>query len=241
MCALQLNDKLDGRKAAVASHWGPQGLLPITCRWTYLCLAEPRASGESRILPLLDLSCSQHVLFGLEIHKSFDCFSLPDTSFQSDSFRAIHPPGFVIYISTIVWSPDFEEGGNWFYPARPHLSSLEIKENIQSPSTKRKTLAQQHVWYLLIFHSSFPKRCPFVQHKYLWPSQAGGGGHEKVLVGCWFLQNQRKYSRVEMHFTQWKINVYLFFSHFEEHNTNIALNTVNHLINPGVINSHVFS
>lgn len=53
---------------------------------------------------MLDLSCSQHDLFRLEIHKSFDCFSLPDMSFQSDPLRAIPRPGFVIYISTIVWS-----------------------------------------------------------------------------------------------------------------------------------------
>lgn len=91
-------------------------------------LTEPRASVESSLHRVVDLSCSQHVLFGLEIHKSFDCFSLPGMSFQSDSFRAIPQPGFVIYISTIVWSPDFEERGNRFYPDWPHLLSPEIKE-----------------------------------------------------------------------------------------------------------------
>lgn len=77
----------------------------------------------------LDLSCSQHDLFRLEIHKSFDCFSLPDMSFQSESLRAIPWPGFVIYISTIVWSSDFEEhwGGDRYYLAWPPLLSPETK------------------------------------------------------------------------------------------------------------------
>lgn len=115
-------------------------------------LVSRRASGESRLLRVLDLSCSQHVLFGLEIHKSFDCFSLPDMSFQSDSFRAIPPPGFVIYISTIVWSPDFEERGNRFYPVWPHRSSPEIKENIQ-PLSKKFTSAT----CVIFTHISFSK------------------------------------------------------------------------------------
>ena len=42
--------------------------------------------------------------------KSFDCFSLPDMSFQSHFLRAIPWPGFVVYVPTIVQTPDFEEG-----------------------------------------------------------------------------------------------------------------------------------
>lgn len=101
-------------------------------------LTQPGASVESSLLRAVDLSCSQHVLFGLEIHKSFDCFSLPGMSFQSDSFRAIPQPGFVIYISTIVWSPDFEERGNRFYPDWPHPLVSRDKRNIQSLSRKKK-------------------------------------------------------------------------------------------------------
>ena len=78
-----------------------------------------------------DLSCSQHDLFQLEIHKSFDCFSLPDMSFQSDPLRAIPRPGFVVCISTIVLSPDFEEHSatDRFYLVSPSLLSPEIKRH----------------------------------------------------------------------------------------------------------------
>lgn len=151
-----------------------KGLLAINADGR-TCLSQSREHQEKAACSeVLDLSCSQHVLFGLEIHKSFDCFSLPDMSFQSDSFRAIPPPGFVIYISTIVWSPDFEERGNRFYPAWPHLSAPEIKENIQ-PLSKKFTSAT----CVIFTHISFSKHYLFSPvsntTEPLLFSQGGGG------------------------------------------------------------------
>lgn len=86
-----------------------------------------------RWIRMLNLSCSQHDPFRLEIHKSFDCYSLPDMSFQSDPLRAIPGPGSVIYISTTVWSPDFEEHSeaDQFYLAQP--SPVSRDEEISGP------------------------------------------------------------------------------------------------------------
>lgn len=145
-------------------------------------LTEPGASVESSLLRVVDLSCSQHVLFGLEIHKSFDCFSLPGMSFQSDSFRAIPQPGFVIYISTIVWSPDFEERGNRFYPDWPHLLSPEIKETSSLCQKKKKVHVgslPQHVCLDILLYTSlfvnFIKSC-VIFLKYLSTSRPPTSG-----------------------------------------------------------------
>lgn len=51
--------------------------------------------------------CGIHHAFKMtsfDRHESIDCFSLPDTSFQSHFLRAIPWPCFVIYILTIVQS-----------------------------------------------------------------------------------------------------------------------------------------
>lgn len=116
LLAYMVEDELPLKQQSIVSlFWHPktQGLwrLSISKR----CSRTPAKSSNNRkqlLLnggsgDLLDLSCSQHGPFWLEIHKSFDCYSLPDMSFQSDPLKAIPWPGFVIYISTTVCSPDF--------------------------------------------------------------------------------------------------------------------------------------
>lgn len=227
-----------------------KGLLPINADGR-TCLSQSREHQEKAACSeVLDLSCSQHVLFGLEIHKSFDCFSLPDMSFQSDSFRAIPPPGFVIYISTIVWSPDFEERGNRFYPAWPHLSAPEIKENIQ-PLSKKFTSAT----CVIFTHISFSKHYLFSPvsntTEPLLFSQGGGGRpwRNYFLVCCehrvmFFQESSFNIEEMKIFFLfvfdQCKINNSMIFL-FGDHNKNIHLNIMNDFINSGAIHSHILS
>ncbi len=80
-------------------------------------------------IKMLDLSCSQHDLFQLEIHKSFDCFSLPDMSFQSDSLRAIPQPGFChLYFHNCLVSWFWGAPGDWWVlPRWPPILFPEMK------------------------------------------------------------------------------------------------------------------